>query len=93
TTSYDLVSQFDTLTDGQTVNAKVIYAPDTENVKVRYETADGKTLAAPETKSGDYGSSYETNAKTITGYHLTKTPTNATGKFGTTNDDVVYTYA
>ncbi|WP_310652927.1 hypothetical protein, partial [Lactobacillus jensenii] len=37
TTTYDLVSQFDTLTDAQTVNAKVIYPPDTENVKVRYE--------------------------------------------------------
>ncbi|WP_310656149.1 MucBP domain-containing protein, partial [Lactobacillus jensenii] len=56
--------------DGQTVNAKVIYAPDNENVKVRYETADGKSLADPETKSGHNGSGYETSAKTITGYHF-----------------------
>ncbi|MCZ3622340.1 MucBP domain-containing protein [Lactobacillus mulieris] len=93
TTSYDLASQFSSLTDGQTISANVIYAPDSESVKVRYETADGTTLADSDTLTGDYGTSYSTSAKSISGYSLTTTPTNATGTYSTSNADVVYVYA
>ncbi|WP_056973974.1 MucBP domain-containing protein, partial [Lactobacillus psittaci] len=70
-----------------------IYAPDTETVNVKYVDANGKEIALSDSKSGDYGTTYTTSAKTIDGYHLTNTPSNATGTFTTTNDDVVYTYA
>ena len=71
----------------------VTFTPNKETVNVKYVDQNGKELAPSESKSGDYGTSYETSAKTITGYHLTNTPANATGTFGTTNADVVYTYA
>ena len=70
-----------------------VYAPDEETVTVRYQTADGTPLASSETQTGSYGSDYTTSAKKIPGYHLTTTPTNATGTYTTNTPDVIYVYA
>ena len=70
-----------------------VYAPDEESVTVHYQTADGKDLVPSETQTGSYGSGYTTSAKEIAGYHLTETPSNATGKYTTDTPDVTYVYA
>ena len=70
-----------------------MYAPDEESVTVHYQTADGTTVAPSETQTGSYGSDYTTSAKEITGYHLVKVPTNATGTYTTDTPDVIYVYA
>ena len=69
-----------------------VYAPDEESVTVHYQTADGTTVAPSETQTGSYGSDYTTSAKKIPGYHLTTTPTNATGTYTTDTPDVIYVY-
>ena len=50
-------------------------------------------MASSETQTGSYGSDYTTSAKEIPGYHLTTTPTNATGTYTTDTPDVIYVYA
>ncbi|EEU20422.1 YSIRK-type signal peptide-containing protein [Lactobacillus mulieris] len=42
-TSYDLTNQFNTLTDGQTVNAKVVYAPDKQTITVTVHDSETNT--------------------------------------------------
>ena len=76
-----------------TPNVTYVYAPDEESVTVHYQTADGKDLVPSETQTGSYGSGYTTSAKEIAGYHLTETPSNATGKYTTDTPDVTYVYA
>ncbi|WP_155517717.1 hypothetical protein, partial [Lactobacillus jensenii] len=43
TTSYDLASQFSTLIDGQTVNAKVVYTPDKQTITVTVHDSETNT--------------------------------------------------
>ena len=76
-----------------TPDVTYVYAPDEESVTVHYQTADGKDLVPSETQTGSYGSGYTTSAKEIAGYHLTETPSNATGKYTTNTPDVTYVYA
>ena len=87
TTSNELVAK------NQDTLVVITYAPDEESVTVRYQTADGTPLASSETQTGSYGSDYTTSAKEITGYHLVKVPTNATGTYTTDTPDVIYVYA
>ena len=87
TTSNELVAK------SQDTLVVITYAPDEETVTVRYQTADGTPLASSETQTGSYGSDYTTSAKEIPGYHLTTTPTNATGTYTTDTPDVIYVYA
>lgn len=61
-------------------------------VTIHYVDTDGKTIAADKTLTGELGAEYKSEAKTISGYKLTKTPVNATGKFTSSAQSVTYTY-
>ena len=60
-------------------------------VKVVYSGTDGKTLGTA-TLTGLEGESYTTSAKEFSGYTLTGTPSNATGKYTSSTITVTYTY-
>ncbi len=57
-------------------------------VTTQYQTKDGKTLDVT-TKTYEYKQDYTTEAKTIEGYILSETPSNANG---TTNGDITVIY-
>lgn len=59
---------------------------------VHHQTADGAQIAPDETVSGQVGEQYATAPVQIPGYRLVKTPANATGHLGATNDAVTYVY-
>ncbi|WP_125582740.1 DUF5776 domain-containing protein [Levilactobacillus cerevisiae] len=61
-------------------------------VTVHYVDDQGKTLAADKTLTGDLNAAYQSDALTITGYKLTQTPANATGKFTSDAQTVTYVY-
>ena len=60
-------------------------------VKVVYKGTDGKTLGS-ETLTGLEGETYTTSAKTFSGYTISGTPSNASGKFTSATITVTYTY-
>ncbi|EAC4527565.1 LPXTG cell wall anchor domain-containing protein [Listeria monocytogenes] len=62
------------------------------DVTVQYKDTTGAVLADSTTLSGNVGENYTTTAKTIDGYSLTTTPTNANGTFSTNPQTVIYTY-
>ncbi len=62
------------------------------DVTVQYKDTTGVVLADSITLSGNVGENYTTTAKTIAGYSLTTTPTNANGTFSTNPQTVTYTY-
>ncbi|OFG14646.1 MucBP domain-containing protein [Listeria monocytogenes] len=62
------------------------------DVTVQYKDTTGAVLADSTTLSGNVGENYTTTAKTIDGYSLTTTPTNANGIFSTNPQTVTYTY-
>ncbi|MDE8560451.1 MucBP domain-containing protein [Listeria monocytogenes] len=62
------------------------------DVTVQYKDTTGVVLADSITLSGNVGENYTTIAKTIDGYSLTTTPTNANGTFSTNPQTVTYTY-
>lgn len=61
-------------------------------VTVKYVDKDGNELATPDTLSGNVGDPYTTEAKTIAGWTVTETPSNATGTFGEESQTVIYVY-
>ncbi|HCX6193415.1 TPA: MucBP domain-containing protein [Listeria monocytogenes] len=62
------------------------------DVTVQYKDTTGAVLADSTTLSGNVGENYTTTAKTIDGYSLTTTPTNANGTFSTNPQTITYTY-
>ena len=62
-------------------------------VIVKYVDEDGNEIASSTTKTGLVGESYTTTAKTISGYNLKTTPSNATGKFAASTITVTYVYS
>ncbi|EDO1118626.1 LPXTG cell wall anchor domain-containing protein [Listeria monocytogenes] len=62
------------------------------DVTVQYKDTTGAVLADSTTLSGNVGENYTTTAKTIDGYSLTTTSTNANGTFSTNPQTVTYTY-
>ncbi|MFQ8892198.1 MAG: type I pullulanase [Clostridium sp.] len=62
-------------------------------VIVKYVDEDGNEIASSTTKTGLVGESYTTTAKTISGYNLKTTPSNATGKFAASTTIVTYVYS
>ena len=76
----------------QNIKKTVTYTPDTETVKVIAKDRDTNKILNQSQLTGTYGSEYHATAPKITGYHLVKSPANASGKFGTDNEDVVYLY-
>ena len=63
---------------------------DSAKVNIKYVDEDGNEIAKSTTKTGKVGTDYITEAKDIDDYVLTKTPSNAKGKF--TEDDITVTY-
>ena len=61
-------------------------------VVVNYQDASGKKLAESVTYTGKVGESYTTTAVSVSGYTLSSTPTNATGKFAAGTTTVTYVY-
>jgi len=61
-------------------------------VTVTYVDDQGKTLAPSKTLTGDLDATYQSDALNIAGYKLSKTPTNATGKFTSEAQTVTYVY-
>ncbi|HBM3716973.1 MucBP domain-containing protein [Listeria innocua] len=79
--------------DQQTVN--YIYTKNiipAESVTINYVSDTGKELAEQTVLDGNIGDSYSSFAKTIQGYKLTTTPTNANGTFSDTKQTVNYVY-
>lgn len=68
--------------------------PPAENglVNVHYQDENGNQISPNTVLSGKVGTSYVTSAKTITGYTLKSTPSNATGLFSALPQDVIYIY-
>jgi len=62
-------------------------------VIVRYEDMEGNQLAEPTILSGKVGLSYESNAKEISGWRVSKTPKNAKGTFSDAVQEVIYVYS
>ena len=60
-------------------------------VKVQYVDEDGNEIASSRTMTGEVGTSYTTTAKTISGYTLKTTPSNAKGTFK--NGTIIVTYS
>ena len=61
-------------------------------VIVKYVDEDGNEIAGSTTKTGNVGDSYKTTAKTISGYELVLTPTNASGTYKNGTITVTYKY-
>ena len=61
-------------------------------VNVKYVDESGNVLAT-DTLTGNVGTAYSTSAKTIDGYTLKTTPSNATGTFTESTITVTYVYA
>lgn len=85
-----------TFTEGTTtvtyVYAKVIPAPVTGDLVVRYVDEDGNPVADERSDSGTVGDTYATAAKTVGGYELIATPVNASGEYVEGTIEVVYVY-
>ncbi len=62
-------------------------------VIVRYEDMEGNQLAEPTILSGKVGLFYESNAKEISGWRVSKTPKNAKGTFSDAVQEVIYVYS
>ncbi len=61
-------------------------------VVVKYVDESGKEIANSKTMTGKVGDSYTTSAPTIDRYTLSKTPSNASGKYTSGTTTVTYTY-
>lgn len=85
-TSDELMKKY----DGSTMAGDYRWEKVGGTVTVRYEDEDGDQVADEDTLSGSEGNSYTTKPKTVDGYTLKTTPTNATGKY--TNQPITVTY-
>ena len=78
-------------TGNTTVN--YVYAKKTGSVTVHYVGEDGNKLADDVVLSGTFDQDYQTQPKDIANYNLKTSPTHATGKYGTTNQELKYVYS
>ena len=87
---------FNVISDGTIVTKPTIPVIPTpaksQPITVHYVDDQGKTLAADKTLTGDLNAAYQSDALAITGYKLTQTPANATGKFTSDAQTVTYVY-
>ena len=72
---------------------KYVYSKKTAKVTVHYVGEDGSKLADDVVLSGTFDQDYQTQPKDITNYNLKTSPTNQTGKYGTTNQELKYVYS
>ncbi|WP_181346275.1 MucBP domain-containing protein [Listeria monocytogenes] len=61
-------------------------------VTVKYVDGDGNELATSDTLNGKIDATYQSTAKSITGWTVKTTPANANGVFTNTNQTVTYVY-
>ena len=61
-------------------------------VTVKYVDENGNDLTSPITLTGNVGDSYTTSKKTFSGYTLSSTPANASGKYTKSGITVTYKY-
>ncbi|EAF0971368.1 cell surface protein, partial [Listeria monocytogenes] len=61
-------------------------------VTVKYVDGDGNELATSDTLNGKIDATYQSTAKSITGWTVKTTPTNANGVFTNANQTVTYVY-
>ncbi|EIN8847578.1 MucBP domain-containing protein [Listeria monocytogenes] len=61
-------------------------------VTVKYVDGDGNELATSDTLNGKIDAPYQTTAKSLSGWTIKTTPTNANGIFTNTNQTVTYVY-
>ncbi|UWF31802.1 BspA family leucine-rich repeat surface protein [Lactiplantibacillus plantarum] len=87
-TSAELMTNYDGATMAGTYN----WVKTSGTVLVKYVDGDGVEIADEETSSGTSGDAYQTTAKTIDGYTLHTTPTNATGTYDASTITVTYVY-
>jgi len=87
-TANDLMTTYDGSTMAGTYNWEKQAGP----ITVKYVDGDGVSIADDTTKTGSVGDDYTTTPKTITGYTLSQTPDNATGKFTAVAQTVTYVY-
>ncbi|EPF4193410.1 MucBP domain-containing protein [Listeria monocytogenes] len=76
-------------------NQTVTYVYEKANgapVTVKYVDGDGNELATSDILNGKIDAPYQSTAKSITGWTVKTTPTNATGVFTNTNQTVTYVY-
>lgn len=63
-----------------------------KSVIVSYKDSNNQEIAPSEVLNGKVGAPYQTQALTISGYHLVKTPNNAAGTFTQEEQSVTYLY-
>ncbi|EJE1907834.1 MucBP domain-containing protein [Listeria monocytogenes] len=73
-------------------NATGVFTNANQTVTYVYEKADGNELATSDTLNGKIDAPYQSTAKSITGWTVKTTPTNATGVFTNANQTVTYVY-
>ncbi|GEB29936.1 LPXTG-domain-containing protein cell wall anchor domain protein [Enterococcus casseliflavus] len=77
------------------VAQEVVYVyerSDAAPVTVKYEDKEGNELATPTVMNGKIGLPYESEAKTINGWYVSQTPTNANGTYSENAQEVIYVY-
>ena len=72
---------------------KYVYSKKTGSVTVHYVGEDGSKLADDVVLSGTFDQDYQAQPKDIANYNLKTSPTNQTGKYGTTNQELKYVYS
>ena len=96
--NYDLISIPNNATGkftASTITVTYVYSEvgfDEAIVTVKYVDEAGNEIASSTTECGFVGDSYTTTAKTISGYELVSTPSNASGKFTNEEITVIYKY-
>ncbi|WP_099222688.1 MucBP domain-containing protein [Listeria costaricensis] len=61
-------------------------------VTVKFEDEAGNSLADAQILTGKMGETYQTTAKSISGWRLKETPSNAAGQFSAEPQEVIYLY-
>ncbi|EAG9219870.1 cell surface protein [Listeria monocytogenes] len=78
--------------DSDTTVTYVYEKADGAPVTVKYVDGDGNELATSDTLNGKIDAPYQSTAKSITGWTVKTTPTNANGIFTNANQTVTYVY-
>lgn len=78
-------------TDSKEVN--FVYSKKKGTLTVKYLDEGGTRLADDTVSSGTFDQDYHAQPKEIANYNLKTSPTNQTGKYGTTNKELIYIYS
>ncbi len=90
--SYDFVSANGEITGSVATPYEAPAPVKGEDVTVHYLSDKGDIIATEDVLTGDIGEEYTSSPKTIAGYTLKTTPTNATGEFTADPQSVTYVY-